>query len=69
MIKELITRNRSYRRFYQDFAIETGKLEGLVELARLSASGGNAQPLKFILSCEAQKNALIFFRIWPGPVS
>ena len=75
MIKELITRNRSYRRFHQDFAIEIVTLRDLVELARLSASGGNAQPLKFILSCEAQKNALIFSHLawarfiegWGGP--
>ena len=75
MIKELITRNRSYRRFFQDVAIETATLRELVELARLSPSAGNAQPLKFILSCEAQKNALIFSHLawafyikgWGGP--
>jgi nitroreductase len=75
MIKDLITKNRSYRRFYQDFAVEAETLKELIELARCSASGGNAQPLKYILSCEPQKNALIFQNLawarflegWGGP--
>jgi nitroreductase len=60
MIKDIVTRNRSYRRFYQDFKIEINTLRELVELARLSASAANAQPLKYILSCDTAKNALIF---------
>jgi nitroreductase len=76
MIRDLILKNRSYRRFYQDQAVERDTLEELVDLARLSASGGNRQPLKYILSCEAEKNALIFphlawagyLKDWPGPV-
>jgi nitroreductase len=75
MIRDLILRNRSYRRFYQDVAIDLQTLRELVDLARLSPSSGNLQPLKYILSCEAQKNALIFphlvwagyLRDWPGP--
>jgi nitroreductase len=75
MIKDIVTRNRSYRRFYQDFKIEINTLKELVELARLSASGGNAQPLKYILSCDAARNALIFPHLawarylegWGGP--
>jgi len=47
----------------------------LVELARLSASGANLQPLKFILSCVFEKNEKIFstlawagyLRDWHGP--
>ncbi|MBE9546879.1 MAG: nitroreductase, partial [Proteobacteria bacterium] len=30
MIRDLIQKNRSYRRFYQDFAVETGTLRELV---------------------------------------
>lgn len=75
MLKDLVTRNRSYRRFYQETAIALETLKELVELARLSASGGNQQPLKFILSCEAKKNAQIFQTLawarliegWGGP--
>jgi nitroreductase len=75
MIKELVVRNRSYRRFYQDSAIDEQTLRELVDLARLSASAGNFQSLKYILSCEPVKNAAIFQHLrwavylkdWPGP--
>ena len=75
MIKELIKKNRTYRRFYEDFAIKRNTLEELVDLARLSASAANRQPLKYILSCEKDKNDLIFptlawagyLKDWPGP--
>ena len=75
MLKDLILKNRSYRRFYQDVPIELETLRELVDLARLSASGANRQPLKYILSCDPQKNALIFqylgwagyYADWPGP--
>ena len=75
MIRDLILKNRSYRRFYQEVGIELETLRELVDLARLSASGANRQPLKYVLSCAPQKNALIFphlswasyFKDWPGP--
>lgn len=75
MIKELILKNRSYRRFNQDVSVELDTLIELVDLARQSASGANKQPLKYILSCDPAKNALIFPRLawagylpdWPGP--
>lgn len=75
MLLDLIKKNRSCRRFYQDHRIEGGNLKALVELARLSASGANLQPLKYILSCEPQTNAKIFpclgwagyLKDWPGP--
>ena len=75
MIRDLILRNRTYRRFYQEVAIEFETLRELVDLARLSASGTNWQPLKYILSCDPQKNVLIFpclgwaghLKDWPGP--
>ena len=67
MIRDLIIKNRSYRRFYQEIAIELETLRGLVDLARLSASAANRQPLKYILCCEPQKNALIFPHLgWAG---
>ena len=76
MFRDLVLKNRSYRRFYQEFAVERETLRELVDLARLSASGSNLQPLKFILSCEPDRNARIFaclgwaayLKDWPGPV-
>jgi nitroreductase len=76
MIKDLVSKSRSYRRFFQEFAIDRQTLVGMVELARLSPTGRNAQPLKFILSNEKEKNAVIFKHLgwagylkdWGGPV-
>ncbi|MBI2288419.1 MAG: nitroreductase family protein, partial [Chloroflexi bacterium] len=75
MLKDLILQNRSCRRFYQDVTIELKTLRELVDLARLSASAANRQPLKYILSCDVGKNAVIFSHLawasqlkdWPGP--
>ncbi|MDY6801352.1 MAG: nitroreductase family protein [Bacteroidota bacterium] len=67
MIKELITKNRSYRRFYQNHKISTEELKDLVELARLSASGKNLQPLKYYLSADEETNQKIFSTLaWAG---
>jgi nitroreductase len=103
MIKDLITKSRSYRRFFQEVAIDRRILRELVELATAETAGltpaftrgvapartgranptcdgsspsaANLQPLKYILCCEPEKNALIFQHLawagylkdWPGP--
>jgi nitroreductase len=75
MLRDLIISNRSCRRFDEGFAIERRTLEELVDLARLSASAANLQPLKYILSCDPEKNARIFRHLawasylkdWGGP--
>lgn len=75
MLAEIVRRTRTYRRFRQEENIAPETLRELVELARLSASGGNVQPLKFLLSCDREKNAEIFpalkwagyLKDWPGP--
>ncbi len=75
MIRDLILQNRSCRRFHQDVAIEHETLRELVDLARCSASAANRQPLKYFLSCDPEKNAMIFPQLgfagqltdWPGP--
>jgi len=67
MLKDLIVRNRGYRHFYEDQPIPRQVLRDLVELARLSGSAANLQPLKFITSCDAEKNAHIFESlVWAG---
>jgi nitroreductase len=73
--REIVTRNRSYRRFYQDQEITEGTLRGLVDLARLTPSAANRQPLRYIISNRPQKNADIFRHLawaaylteWDGP--
>ena len=75
MISELVKENRSCRRFYQDHPVAPETLKEFVDLARMSASGANLQPLKYVLSCDPQKNAEIFsclawagyLKDWPGP--
>ena len=74
-IRELIEKNRSYRRFQEDAEVEPETLKELVDLARLSASAANLQPLKYVLSWEPRKNGLIFEHLgwaaylkdWKGP--
>lgn len=67
MLKELVQKSRSVRRFYQDVAIEMDTLREMVDLARLSPSGANLQSLKYYLSNEPEKNARIFQHLaWAG---
>jgi len=75
MLSELIRRNRSYRRFHQQQPVDLSTLRELVNLARMSPSGANLQPLKYILSCDPGRNEKIFpclawagyLKDWPGP--
>lgn len=47
MIKELVLKNRSYRRFYQDEKISEQTLLELIDCARVTPSTVNSQALKF----------------------
>ncbi len=75
MIRDLVRKNRSYRRFFEEETIKLETLRELVDLARLSASAANFQPLKYMLSNDSEKNAVIFKHLawagylkdWPGP--
>jgi len=75
MLRDLVVRNRSYRRFDEAVAVSVRDLRELVELARLSASAANLQPLKYVLSCDRSMNDAIFptlawagyLEAWPGP--
>ena len=59
-IHELVMGNRSYRRFDESMKVETDTVKALVNLARNTASAGNLQPLKYILSTGEEKNQEIF---------
>jgi len=75
MFEDLVRKNRSYRRFHEDHVVGMDTLRELVNLARMSPSGSNVQRLKYLLSCEAEKNATIFsclawagyLKDWNGP--
>ena len=72
---DLIKKNRSCRRFNESFKIKEEILKSLVNLARLSASASNLQPLKYMLSTNQKKNENIFsclkwaahLKSWKGP--
>jgi len=67
MIKELILKNRSYRRFYEEHKISENEIVELIDLARCSASARNAQPLKYIISSTETYNNQIFETLsWAG---
>ncbi|MGE5350601.1 MAG: nitroreductase family protein [Acidobacteriota bacterium] len=76
MLKDLILKNRTYRRFFEDEVISRQTLTELVDLARLSASASNLQPIKYILSSDRELNSEIFpclawagyLKDWPGPI-
>ena len=75
MLRDIVIRNRSYRRFYQDHTITKDELKALVDLARLAPSAANMQPLKFFVSADTVTNTSIFphlgwaayLKDWPGP--
>ena len=67
MIEELIRKNRSYRKFFQRKKISKKTLKELINLARLSPSAANLQPLKYVLSNDLKTNQRIFSCLsWAG---
>jgi len=67
MISELIRKARSFRRFHQEVAIPESDLRDMIDNARLTPSGRNAQTLRYILSNAPEMNARIFPSLaWAG---
>jgi len=74
--KEVVLKNRSYRRFDGRHQVQGKTLNDLIDLARFTPSGANFQPLKFVLSNSPEWNAKIFDTLawagylqdWDGPV-
>jgi nitroreductase len=74
-LKELVLKTRSYRRFDESFRIDYKTLENLVDLARLSASGANRQPLRYLIYNSAEDCARVYpslvwaayLKDWDGP--
>ena len=75
MLKDLVYHSRSYRRFDQSARIPLTTLRELVDLARMSPSGGNKQPLKYMLITSEEVCAQVFpylrwaayLKDWDGP--
>lgn len=67
MFKDLLVKNRSYRRFHENEAVPAEQLEALVALTRHCPSAANLQPLRYLLSADKKRNARIFdFLGWAG---
>ncbi|HEX2968798.1 MAG TPA: nitroreductase family protein [Bacteroidales bacterium] len=74
-LKDIVLRSRSYRRFDESYKIDFKILESFIELARLSSSGGNRQPLKYLIFNEPAWCNRVFpylawasyLKEWPGP--
>ncbi len=72
---ELVAKTRTIRRFDESYTVSYETLAGLVDLARISASGANRQPLKYLLYNSHADCELIFpstawaayLKDWPGP--
>jgi nitroreductase len=74
-LRDLIIKTRTCRRFEETHRISQETLENLVDLARISATGGNRQPLKYLLYNKPEDCEKIFphlawaayLKDWDGP--
>lgn len=75
MLKELVTGCRSYRRFYENVRIPYEDLKDMADMARITGSASNAQPLKYKLVHDPDQCALVYpalgwagaLKDWDGP--
>lgn len=76
MLKDIVVKNRSYRRFDETKRISPEQLQELIDIGRLVPSGGNGQPIRYILVHSEEKCAEIFpnllwaayLKDWTGPL-
>lgn len=74
-LRQLLMKNRTVRRFQGDKEIEVNTIRQLIELVRYTASGRNAQPLKYQIITESGEREAVYpllawagyFKEWPGP--
>lgn len=74
-LENLVKKTRSYRRFDQSVPVSEEMLVGLIDMARLTGSAGNKQPLRYMVSTDQKMNSRIFPNLawagalpdWPGP--
>jgi nitroreductase len=74
-LRDIVLRNRSYRRFDESHHIPRETVVELMGLVRCTASRGNRQPLKYIISTDPEANGRIFpclswaryLKDWNGP--
>ena len=65
--KEIVVKNRSYRRFDQSHSLTQDMLLELVDLARSTPSAGNLQLLRYVISCSPEVNSRVYDTLgWAG---
>lgn len=68
--KQLVQKNRSYRRFYQEEKIAKEQILEWIETSRYTPSGRNLQAIKYIVSVNEASNSEIFSTLsWAGYLS
>ncbi len=75
MFRDIVLKNRSYRRFDESHTVDTETMRELVDLARHTASASNLQSLKYIITTTPERNQLVFdtlswagyYHDWHGP--
>ncbi|HKL12894.1 MAG TPA: nitroreductase family protein [Halanaerobiales bacterium] len=76
MLENLVKKNRSYRKFKEQKGISNKIIKDIINLARLSPSSANKQPLKYIILNKKDDTKKIFphlnwagyLKDWDGPV-
>ena len=65
MLYDLVKENRSYRGYKEGYTISEEDLKDLINMARITASGANLQPLKYrIVTDSSEVDALNSLTRW-----
>ena len=75
MLKDLVLRNRSYRKYHAEQMVSDDLLTSLIDLARITPSSKNKQPLRYIVVREKKETDFVFGTLkwakhltdWDGP--
>lgn len=67
MFKDLVLKNRSYRGYNEDRKITKEELYELIDVARVTASASNMQPLKYYIATEKEEvEGILSLTKWGG---
>lgn len=67
MLKDLVIKNRSYRRYYENTPVSEETLRELIDITRHTASTVNSQALKFRLVTSDEEKRVVFDNLaWAG---
>lgn len=67
MFAELVRKNRSYRRFFENEPLGEDLLTEWISLARLTPNGANKQAIRYVLSSQKETNEKIYAQLgWAG---